>query len=143
MSSSAKARSNSRAHAGAREAPDRLLTVTAPRVRASRVVRPRGASRRAIAQDKRWRKRWPVGSGVLRRPLEPPPDRPNPTGPRRCGGPEHSAGLSIGYGNNLAPRPVEYRPRGICFAQVKIAQPARKSIIYLVDYEQNLVNLKH
>src|SRR5437879_6733197 len=38
---------------------------------------------------------WPVGSGVMRRPLVPPPDRPNPTGPRRCGGPEHSAGLEL------------------------------------------------
>jgi len=33
--------------------------------------------------------RWPARSGIMRRPLAPLLSRPNPTGPRRCGGPRH------------------------------------------------------
>ena len=86
--------------------------------------------------------RWPVGSGVMRRPLVPPHDRPNPTGPRRCGGPEHSAGLSIGYTTTQLPSPGVATDRGVLLRAGKIAQPARKSIIYPVDCGENCVNVK-
>ena len=43
----------------------------------------------------------------MRRPLAPPPRPAEPHGPRRCGGPEHSVGLSDALHLPVGHRPPE------------------------------------
>ena len=77
-----------------------------------------GASARAPFRFQgRLNLRWPAGRGVIEEATHTVPDRPNPTGVRRCGGPEHSVGLSIAYGailvrarNPPAPSPATLSP---------------------------------
>jgi hypothetical protein len=50
----------------------------------------------------------------MRRPLDTTPGPTEPHGPRRCGGPEHSVGLSKGsnsFGADFAPRARSHKPQ--------------------------------